>query len=360
MRDLKSIVPRIFILIGAALLFGTGVAAYARMAVHGDGSDSRDGLFSMRRENAADGGDETVYEAEPIGADTYTVLFCGVDNTNALADVIIVAKLDLTHHSVDLLQIPRDLYVGESYKTGKINEACRPLSHKNPLGRIRAIIEEQLRIPIDGTVAVTLDTVRAVVDAAGGVEIDLPQTIDYLPGKTLYPGKQVLDGEHAEWFLRFRQGYENADLGRLEAQRLFLSAGMKTAKKLGKVQLLALAAKFYDQVSTDIPLGKAYTLLTEAMQVREENITMKTVPVSGAVYGPYSVVVTNRNQLAPIVNELFREDDPIGIWDLRLCYPPEPESEEPEPEPDQNLWNDFAWDYEDDGFDGISGLVVGE
>lgn len=358
---MKSLTSRILILVGTTLLFGAGVAYAAKPADRQGGAERFGGLFAVGREPGS-GEAGFGFEAEPVGKDSFTVLFCGVDNTNTLADVIIVAKLDLVNHSVGLLQIPRDLYVGEHYKTGKINEACRPLSKKDPLGQIREIVETQLCIPVDGTVAVTLDTVRAVVDAAGGVEINLPQTIDYLPGKTLYPGKQILDGERAEWFLRFRQGYENADLGRLEAQKLFLSAGMKTAKKLGKVQLLTLAARFYNQVKTDIPLGQAYTLLSEMMQVSEEQITMKTVPVYGASYGQYSVVVASRSKLAEVINELFHEDHPVGLWDFRLCYPPEPESEPPQPEPgrDQNLWSDFSWDFEDEELENIQGLVVGE
>ncbi len=45
------------------------------------------------------------------------------------------------------------------------------------------------------------------------------------------PGLQTLNGEDAVKFLRFRKGYKNADLGRVQAQQQFIGAFLRELKK---------------------------------------------------------------------------------------------------------------------------------
>ena len=67
------------------------------------------------------------------------------------------------------------------------------------------------------------------MDNLSGIEIDLPYDMDYEDSSQnlsihLKAGKQTLGGKEALGFLRYRSGYVTGDLGRIDAQKLFLNA----------------------------------------------------------------------------------------------------------------------------------------
>ena len=84
-------------------------------------------------------------------------------------------------------------------------------------------------LPVHYYVVVNPDGFRRIIDTLDGVWIDVPIRMYYSdPDQGLYidlkPGYQLLDGKKAEQFCRFRSGYANADLGRIEAQQNFVKA----------------------------------------------------------------------------------------------------------------------------------------
>ncbi len=74
------------------------------------------------------------------------------------------------------------------------------------------LLEEVFDIVIDDYIIIQTSGFREIVDFFGGVEIDVPMYMHYEdPFQNLYihlePGLQLLNGEQAEGFVRFRQGY---------------------------------------------------------------------------------------------------------------------------------------------------------
>lgn len=280
----------------------------------------------------------------------YGLLLCGIDHTRALADVILYACFDLGENRAWLLQIPRDLYVDPGSVTGKINEVCGGFFDGDPTGEIARILESQLGLPVDGAAAITLAGVRALVDAVGGVEIDLEQPIDYLPGKTIPAGHQRLNGEHAEWLLRCRTGYRMGDLDRLAVQRQFLFAAFDAARKLDRLEALSIAAANLGHIKTDIPVSELASLVERALALSPDRISIDRIPVYGAENGRYSVLCTDRYQLAALLNAGIRSDDPVDPWELLLVFPPERQQPDPgQPDPETDPPVDFGWDFPDDG-----------
>ncbi|MFV0497529.1 MAG: LCP family protein, partial [Candidatus Fimivivens sp.] len=280
----------------------------------------------------------------------YTLLLCGIDHTRTLADVVIYVQLDLTSRRVQMLQIPRDLFVGTQYTTGKINSACLDFSTDDPAQNIRQIVSSQLGLQVDDTAVITLAGVRALVDAVGGVTVNLERAITFLPGKTIPPGPQTLTGEQAEWLLRYRKGYEMGDLDRLKVQKQFMLSAMQSVKSLGKFQVLKIAAKNFGHVKTTIPFSEIRSLISVGMGVSTDNITIQTLPAYGATYHGYSVLCINRFKLAEVLNAGVRAENPIDPWELQLAYPPEgsalPPTDAPSQEENDPLF-DFSWDYKD-------------
>jgi len=292
-----------------------------------------------------------------------SILAVGIDNTGQLADVILYAVIDSDGHSLDILQLPRDIYIGGDYKTGKLNEACLPFDSDDPAKRIKSILEERFCLPVDASVCVTMAAVRRGVDLIGGIPIDVPQRVEYLPGKIVEKGGQTLNGEQTEWLLRCRSEYKNADLGRLSMQKTFLEAAFKKAKSIGKKEAFALAAELYPYVKTDISLSDASKLLTEVSKLQSEDITFTQVPVYGEKANGLDVLCVNRYRLAETINKTVRKTFPISPWDLYLSYPPviydkkeEALTEEESPTAEKSEF-DFSWYEEDDGSDALEGVV---
>ena len=90
---------------------------------------------------------------------------------------------------------------------------------------------------------VSLDAFVDIVDLMGGIEFDVPMDMFYEdPSQDLYidlkAGLQKLDGYEAMGLVRFRKGYVDQDLGRVDIQRQFISACMDqwlTISNIGKV-----------------------------------------------------------------------------------------------------------------------------
>ncbi|MBO5305810.1 MAG: LCP family protein [Clostridia bacterium] len=158
------------------------------------------------------------------------LLFLGRDDAAGLCDVLMLVSFDLDFGRLHIVQIPRDTYfsyTADHYK--KINAAPRVLGGADKLADELAAA---LGVGIDGYVEFDLDFVQAAVDAVGGVEIDVPCDMDYDdPAQNLSihlkKGTQRLTGKEAVGFVRFRSGYARADLGRMDAQKLFLASFAK-------------------------------------------------------------------------------------------------------------------------------------
>lgn len=306
---------------------------------------------------------------EPLQAgQRYGLLLCGIDHTRSLADVILYAQLDLTNRNVQVLQIPRDLFVGTQYTTGKINSACLNFNTDDPAKHIRSIVSSQLGLQVDGTAVITLAGVRALVDSVGGVTVDLERPIEFLPGKTIPTGSQTLTGEQAEWLLRYRKGYEMGDLDRLKVQKQFLFSAMQSVKNLGKFKAFKIAAQNFGHVKTTVPFSEIRSLLDACMDLSTDSITIQTLPVYGATYHGYSVLCINRFKLAELLNSGVRAANPVDPWALRLDYPPEGSAQARTGMPSHEYDNetgspfDFSWnvgDFDGDDYDSdAEGVII--
>ena len=164
------------------------------------------------------------------GQDVYNVLILGRDDAAGLCDVIMLGSINTSSGDICFMQIPRDTYFDYSNSTyKKINGIF------NSLGSASAVsnaISQGLGIKIDYYLSLGLESVVQLVDAVGGIEIDIPRDMDYSdPSQNLSilfrAGKQTLKGKSAVEFLRYRSGYVTGDLGRIDAQKLFLNAFAK-------------------------------------------------------------------------------------------------------------------------------------
>lgn len=185
-------------------------------------------------------------------------------------DTIILASFDTEHKLLDLISIPRDTYYHvKSHSSGdhrKINAAYARTREKGAL----EAVENILNIPIHYYVEVKYEGVKKIVEALGGVEVYVPMKMHDIP-----KGDQVLNGEDAIVFLRFRKGYKSGDIGRVKAQQEFIKSAIK--KSLSLRLPLVIKATF-KAVKTDISLTKTLYYSYKAMNIDTEDITFNILP----------------------------------------------------------------------------------
>lgn len=237
------------------------------------------------------------------------VLGIGIDGTDQLTDVILYAVFDTVEYNVQILQIPRDVYVGDDYLTGKLNIVYKAGgSREAGLESMKKVLREMFGLETDYCVTINLEGFRGIVDAMGGIPIYINQRIEYLPGQVLEEGIQVLDGEKAEWFVRYRSGYATADLGRLDAHRQFMEAAFRQAKTLSPGELLDAVSICYKHVYTDLPLSTLLGLAGEAAYVETDDLAFFTVPGEGVMRNGYSVYSVDKEKTVKILNEHFLQE----------------------------------------------------
>lgn len=235
--------------------------------------------------------------ARPIGqrADStphvLTYLAVGFDEAAANTDVMLLVSLNTEEGTASAVQLPRDTYVRTGYAQNKINQiyAGARAAGKSPteaIGELRETVEHVLGCPIDGAVGITLSTLGQTVDRLGGVRITLPEPISLDTGDegeapmTLTAGEHVLDGATACRLVRHRKGYASGDLGRMDAQKLFLCALLRTLReRVGLTELVSLCDMLRGELILDqSPLSLVATAINQYPTLARATLRLATLP----------------------------------------------------------------------------------
>jgi len=237
-------------------------------------------------------------------AESYNILVLGHDRAAMLTDVFMIVNIDNLTHEITVMQIPRDTYIGNhdglNIITNKINALFSTYyrqhygsgksqneAYKLALTSVKKDLAEALGIDIDFAAIMDLDGFRGIVDALGGVEMNVTRPLYYNdPGQGLYinipAGYQTLNGEQAEGFVRYRDGYASADLGRQNAQKQFMAAFMKKAKNslsLSNIgQLTEIADQVITYVDTDMSAADLLYFGKAVLKCDLTNMNMFTMP----------------------------------------------------------------------------------
>jgi len=206
-------------------------------------------------------------------------LVVGLTQDRQRTDTIEVVQWDDTHHLVRILGVPRDASIAlpnigntklvHAYSTGGV-------------GRARLAVARLLNIRIDHYVVFSLPAMRHIVDLVGGVPLTVEKRMVYTDHKQglfidLYPGPQVLDGAHAEQFLRFRND-SDADIGRIRRQQQFIRAFVEQTRqpwiyfRLPQIMLAARA-----DVETDLTSSQLLGWMQRVGQLSPSEVSAETI-----------------------------------------------------------------------------------
>lgn len=271
----------------------------------------------------------------------YNFLLLGRDQISGSTDVFIIASFDVKNSKLSLMQIPRDTYVeygGDGYYC-KINSLYARLSNaarregaedveKKAGHDLMELLQTNLNVKLDYYAIVDLEGFKSIVDRIGGVTLNVPANMTYYDEDqglsiNLRAGVQTLNGEQAEGFVRFRYGYTQGDLGRVEAQKIFMSAFFKQFKeKVSLSNIPGLISDILQYVNTDMPLSDCVYFANQAMKIDFANVSMMSAQGKSTNYGG-SYFIIYREAMLMMLNKYFNvytTDIPDQYFDVDRVF----------------------------------------
>jgi LCP family protein required for cell wall assembly len=279
----------------AVLVLGTAVAVAFKVA---DVGKKINAVFfsdpALQQELASQ-------KASAPGEPFYMVLM-GSDTrwgqTQQRSDTLIVARFDPQNKKIQMISIPRDSRVAIPGKwTTKINAAA---VYGGPALVIKTV-KQITGLPITHFVNLNFNGFRDIVDAIGGVWIDVPFDIydtqasaygkDYA---TIKKGYQKLDGKHALTFVRTRHTMADSDYGRMRNQQAFIKALASQALSLSNVfnasQIVDAVASNLDTDLTPLQLAD---LVLQFKGMKPDDLESATAPSAPKYINGVSYVILN-------------------------------------------------------------------
>jgi LCP family protein required for cell wall assembly len=260
------------------------------------------------------------------GKTSLNILVVGIDRRpdggDQNADVIIIAHLDLISKRVAAVSVPRDLLVTvPGIGQDKINSAYNygvkddPKNEVAGVAKVRDTVEDVFGVPIDGYVLVDFNGFKEVVDAIGGIDINVPYEIvdtEYptedngTETVTFHAGMQHMDGDRALKYVRTR--HADSDDGRRQRQMQVLQALFEKGKQLTSItraDKLILAAG--SAVQTSFPLDQQLILARLAYdmdpsQIRWSSLAPPLLQPGTTASGAW-VYVGDMNQIIAFVHD---------------------------------------------------------
>ncbi len=243
-------------------------------------------------------------------------LAVGLDDANANTDVIAVVSYDTALHHVTVTQIPRDTYCAFGGGQNKLNqlyphalaERDTRAAGEEAMSLLTRELSGLLGINFDGYIAVTIRAFSKVIDRIGGIRISIPKDIEYVDAEggeatILSKGEHLLDGETAAHFVRYRVGYKTGDLGRIDAQKLFISALLsRVGEGFSPAMLTSVFGAMRDGMVTNIPLSRAIGLAIAFMRhYGESDIRYLTLPGEACYVNGVSYYVLAKREVEDAV-----------------------------------------------------------
>ena len=250
----------------------------------------------------------------------YSILFLGFDEEELNSDVMWVVQFDIGNGAMNILQIPRDCCLPDytSSVTKKFNSiySCGD-PNKIPIQRVVDAVQENFGIPIDAYITTACFDIVRMVDIIGGIPIHLDNEIIYEADKIIPAGDVVLDGQQAEWFVRFRHEWLQGDIGRMQNQRRFMAAAMMKLFNIvedeGRIKLYSYIKQIKDEelIYTDLSIDDMSKVADFASTLSMDNVHVNMVPGEDAWFyaddgEKYSVYSVHKQETIDMLNEYFR------------------------------------------------------
>ncbi len=262
------------------------------------------------------------------------ILFLGIDRRDNdpgpwRTDTMILFSLDPVSKTVSMLSMPRDLWVTlPGYNLNERINAAYVYGEKYgyPGGGpeyAKRTVQYNLGIPVHYYVCIDFEGFIKIIDAIGGIDIDVPREIidynyptpDYGTMRLYIPaGRQHMDGDLALKYARTRHDSSDIDRARRQQQVIravrdkVLSLNFPLARIPEQLRILG------DSVQTDMGIEELIAIGQAAREVPEDGIKSgvidETMVISWKTPEGWDVLVPRPDRIRALVGELFPAPTP--------------------------------------------------
>ncbi len=190
-----------------------------------------------------------------------------------LADAVVLVDYRPKLGVVNLISLPRDLYVNLGGESFKLNEVVS----RNKIGDFLDKLPEITGLKTDKFIVVDLDLLKDIVDDLGGIDIKLNSSaIDRVSGYTMEKGQHHLDGEQTVWLVRNRFAPEG-DFFREKNQHQIIQALIDKYKNLDSIKKASFLFKITPEITkmqTNINFQELLPLIEKFGNVRFNDVVL--------------------------------------------------------------------------------------
>lgn len=223
------------------------------------------------------------------------------------SDTNVLMRVDAGQPRITTLAIPRDLWVKiPGYGENRINtahffaEAAKAGS--GPAAAMQTF-QENFGVPVPYYVRVRLEGVPALIDAMGGIDLDLPEAMGGLAA-----GKHHLDGTKALAFVRDRK--DTDDFFRMAQGQVFIkAAAQQLLNPLTWPRLPAVYAAFQKAVDSNLSIWQLANIGTTVARLGPAKIESHTLPredTTPTTINGAQVLLPRWDRIRPLVDQLFK------------------------------------------------------
>lgn len=243
--------------------------------------------------------DTIANDEELIGGEIINIMLVGQDTRNAekrgLSDTMILVSINRETKKMVLTSFMRDLYIDiVGLKTGlPYRDRLNTAYCTGGIKQLGETLELNFGVEIDNFVEVDFTAFQKIVDALGGVDMELTyaeanhlntkgEYKDY--GWTLVEGVNHLDGAQALAYSRIRK--IDSDFQRTERQRKMLTALFELVKELNIMEMVSLAEEFLPEVTTDMSNADITAYLVQLAPILADlEVETLRIPIDGTWSG---------------------------------------------------------------------------
>ncbi len=239
------------------------------------------------------------------------------------SDVMMVLSVNFDENRADLISLPRDTYADIPGVDGiyKLNASlnCGGGLYKDDGSVNPAALEKVCEsaewmlggIPVDYYYAVTMTSLKSLVDAFGGLDYDLDISFK-IQGRSYVKGLQHMDGQAVLDYCRVRKagnGLSAADVGdanRVNRQKRILVAFFEHMKKNNLiVRIPDVIDAFKGELFTNCTPSQTAALAAFAYNLNREDIGMYSMGGSQASLFQWNFVFTDQANRVDIIQKVY-------------------------------------------------------
>lgn len=316
----------LLVILGVFLIAALASAVFVGNLAHSFDTKTQKIPAAFPRENL-----RPVKPSEGPAAEAMNVLILGSDSrgdsldlaeggtpSNQRSDTMMWMHIPADRKNIFLMSVMRDTWVDiPGHGQAKINAAMA-------FGGVPLVVqtlEGMFKNRIDHVAIVDFEGFKAITDALGGVEVDVPLPFTSTHGGyTFAAGPQKLNGDQALGFVRERYAFIDGDYQRVKDQQIFLKAVLNTvlspATVTNPIKVTELVDKVAPYISVDQGLDAAVVgnLAVSLKSVRGGDVISFTLPTlgTGTSADGQSVVLSDDAAIAAIAQALT--DDSLASY----------------------------------------------